>query len=147
MATLTRRQVREVDRLAIEELGIPGVVLMENAGRSASEVVLYLLREELHAKPASARVAVVCGGGNNGGDGYVIARHLHNAGVDAIVFPAIDPGQLKGDALVNATVALKMGLPFRFIRDAAELDEHARWLARSDVLVDALLGTGFTGQV
>ena len=76
---LTRRQVRRVDQLAIEQIGIPGMVLMENAGRNAARAVLDLI-DERKISLARARIAVVCGGGNNGGDGYVVARHLHNVG-------------------------------------------------------------------
>src|SRR4051794_36698260 len=72
MLRLTRAQVREVDRRSIEEYHIPGIVLMENAARAAAAVAM-----EMSGAPASA--VIVCGGGNNGGDGYAIARHLHNA--------------------------------------------------------------------
>jgi len=89
MHCLTRAQVRRVDRLASERYGVPGVVLMENAGRHAAEAVLWLLVER-GVPIREARVAVLCGGGNNGGDGYVIARHLHNAGV-AVRISALKP--------------------------------------------------------
>ena len=110
MAQLTRRQVREVDRLAIEELRIPGVVLMENAGRNAASVVLEILRTDCGVDPAAGHVTVLCGGGNNGGDGYVIARHLHNAGVTVVIYSTADPAKLTGDAAVNHSICAKMGL-------------------------------------
>ena len=96
MHTLTRQQLREVDRLAIEELGIPGVALMENAGRSVAEVVLDLLESQFHLLPIDARVSVLCGSGNNGGDGYVVTRHLFNAGVAVTAYPSADPAGLGG---------------------------------------------------
>ena len=71
--TLTREQVRRIDRLAIESYGLSGLVLMENAGRSVTDVVL-------ENAPEHSLVVILCGGGNNGGDGYVVARHLANAG-------------------------------------------------------------------
>lgn len=146
METLGREQVRLLDRIATEELGIPGVVLMENAGSAASRVVLDSIRRWRGMSQAGNRVAVVCGAGNNGGDGYVIARYLHNAGVAVEVFPARDPGELKGDALVFATVAARMGLPFHMIRDEDERRSVGNWETFA-VVVDALLGTGFTGPL
>lgn len=143
MLTLTRNQIRNVDRIAINELGIPGVVLMENAGRAVAEETLKLLARE----PALLAAAVLCGGGNNGGDGYVIARHLHNAGVHVTVFHAAEPSRSGGDAAVNRTIVEKMGLPCRDILDSAQLAAAEPDLAKADVLVDALLGTGFSGDV
>src|SRR5947207_10947683 len=96
IALLTRAQVREIDRRAIEEFGIPGIVLMENAGRGAAERIL--------AEFGGARAGmhlILCGGGNNGGDGFVIARHLSNAGVDVQILLAADPARLPADAATN----------------------------------------------
>ena len=144
--SLTRQQVRRVDRLAIEQIGIPGMVLMENAGRNAARSVLGLI-DERKISPARPRVAVVCGGGNNGGDGYVVARHLHNAGVVIVLHPAKDPGTLTGDALRNYTAASKMGIEMRLARDEEELAAASADWDRAQVIVDALLGTGFSGAV
>lgn len=138
---LTRAQAREVDRRAIEELGIPGVVLMENAGIHAADVVTGMLE----ARGGEA-VAVVCGGGNNGGDGYVIARHLFNAGRRVIVLSAADPAGITGDAATNHGVCQAMGVPVLRIDDERSLDEHGGKLASADVVVDALLGTGFVAE-
>src|SRR5258708_812085 len=91
---LSRAQVRELDRRAIEEFGIPGIVLMENAGRGAAEIIL---RE---CGDLSRGAAIICGGGNNGGDGFVIARHLVNAGVHVTDFLVCEPERLAGDALI-----------------------------------------------
>jgi NAD(P)H-hydrate epimerase len=147
MLTLTREQVREIDRLAIEELGIPGIVLMENAARSVAEVALDVLELQLQLTPSDARVAVLCGGGNNGGDGYAIARHLHNAGVAVTIDAATPPEAMKGDALVNASVCGRMGLPMRELRDLATIEAAAVEWGRQRLLIDALLGTGFQGVV
>src|SRR6185295_10278097 len=100
---LTRRQVREVDRRAIEEYHVPGIVLMENAARGAAEVAWEMLGR------APADVTVVCGGGNNGGDGLAVARHLHNRGCYVTFFLAIDPAKYSGDALVNWKIVQAMG--------------------------------------
>ena len=146
MQTLTRDQVRQVDRLAIDELGIPGVVLMENAGRNAADAVIEMLRSRRESDdPAGSRVAVVCGSGNNGGDGYVVARHLHNAGVQVTAHPAKDPQQLTGDAEVNFKIVQRMGLSIVPVADPASLAQAQTAWQGADVIVDALMGTGGTG--
>ena len=146
MVHLTRQQVREVDRLAIEQLGIPGIVLMENAGRNAAAVVLDTLQSR-GGDSALWRVGILCGGGNNGGDGYAIARHLHNHGVQVAVYAAVDPTTLTGDAGVNHRVCAKMGLTIRLITTQRQLSAAAGSLESAHVVVDALLGTGFSGEV
>ncbi len=144
---MTRDQVRQVDRLAIQTLGIPGVVLMENAGRNTAATVLELLRQKHRIEPTAARAVILCGGGNNGGDGYVIARHLHNARVSVVVHPVVDPAQLTGDAAINYTICQKIGLDIVPILNADALAAAARLWPQAHVMVDALLGTGFTGIV
>ena len=146
MNVLSREQVRSIDRLAIERCGIPGVVLMENAGRNASAAILEQLRE-LAVPPELARVAILCGGGNNGGDGYVIARHLHNSGCTVTLYAASDPEKLSGDAALNFAIIKKMNLPLRRITTAAEFNAIFPELNDANLLVDALLGTGFRGDV
>src|SRR2546430_1700705 len=95
MRRLTRAQVREIDRRAIEEFHIPGIVLMENAARAVVEVAM-----EMMAGSRDVSVAIVCGGGNNGGDGLAVARHLHNAGwhVDLVLANEKEYG---GEAAIN----------------------------------------------
>src|SRR5262245_66653409 len=100
---LTRAQVREIDRRAIEEYGVPGVVLMENAGRGAAEVLLSL--------GVRGPVVVCCGKGNNGGDGFVIARHLDNRRVPVRVLLFADPAALEGDAAINYGIVSRSGVP------------------------------------
>jgi NAD(P)H-hydrate epimerase len=140
--TVSRDAIREIDRVAIEEYGIPGVVLMENAGRGTADVALDWL-----GSPADQRAVILAGPGNNGGDGYVIARHLHNAGVHTTTVLCCDPAKLKGDALTNYTIVRNMRLDVRRFESTAELDGVADLIRRADLTVDALLGTGFTGQV
>jgi len=140
---LTRQEVREVDRLAIQEYGIPGVVLMENAGRGTAEHIV----RELGGSAEGRRVTLACGGGNNGGDGFVIARHLHNAGADVTILLAADPDLLKGEAEVNYRIARAMHLPMLACGSDSQIQQAAVHLTQCDCLVDALLGTGFAGQV
>jgi NAD(P)H-hydrate epimerase len=139
---LTRDQIRRADSIAIEQFGIPGIVLMENAGRNAATVI----RERLLPRKRG-RVAIVCGGGNNGGDGFVIARHLANARVAVRLFLATEPSKLAGDAKTNYAIAAAMKLPISPVCDAKTIQSAARQWHKCDVIVDALLGTGFAGAV
>src|SRR5262245_19010467 len=146
MKPLTREQVREIDRRAIEDFGVPGIVLMENAGRGAADVIFQRLDD-----PASCPVAIVCASGNNGGDGFVIARHLANSAVPVtLLIQKSDPESLPLDARVNHNIAARMGIPMHAFCDAEGRLDEARIreiLAGSSVIVDALLGTGFSGAV
>jgi NAD(P)H-hydrate epimerase len=144
---LTRDQCRAVDRYAIEQLRIPGIVLMENAGRNAADLIERWLRARTKGRRSPGRVAVVCGRGNNGGDGFVIARHLANRGYDVGVDLVGDRSGLTGDAETNAVIAEQMGIPVRPLGDRRGLAAAARRWRQLDVVVDALLGTGFTGEV
>lgn len=134
---LTREQVRDLDRRAIAQYGLPGVVLMENAGRNAAELLVRLW-------PDARRVAIACGRGNNGGDGFVIARHLQLLGRDPRILLAADPGTITGDAAVNFLVAQRGGIPITTLAEA-DSTSWAAVLASADTVVDALLGTGAMG--
>jgi NAD(P)H-hydrate epimerase len=140
---LTRQEVREVDRLAIEQYGMPGVVLMENAGRGTAQHVIAALGGSVEGRT----ITIACGGGNNGGDGFVIARHLHNAGAEVTILLAANPEQLKGEADVTYRIARAMDLPIVPCQTAEQAQQAAGPLLRSDCIVDALWGTGFAGEV
>jgi len=135
----TSAEMRAYDRLAIEELGLPGVVLMENAGAGAAAIAITLL-----ARPVGARVFVACGPGQNGGDGWVVARRLANAGCRVHVATTVAIDALRGDSAIHARVAVAMGIAHEVIEDA----DTANWrreLARAEFVVDGLLGTGASG--
>ena len=120
---------------------------MENAGRGAAEVIADEFTHRCGKSIAGSSVGIVCGGGNNGGDGYVVARHLVIAGARVTLFAAVPIDKLTGDALVNARVCANMALPIVPITTADELARNwGDWRDR-DVLVDAMLGTGFSGDV
>jgi hydroxyethylthiazole kinase-like uncharacterized protein yjeF len=140
--TLSRDAIREIDRLAIEEYEMPGVILMENAGRGTAQVALQMLDE-----PAGKRAVILAGPGNNGGDGYVIARHLHNAGVATTTLLCCKEAKLKGDALTNYQIIRQMRLDVRPFASLDDLPAVSELLRQADLVVDALLGTGFAGQV
>jgi NAD(P)H-hydrate epimerase len=133
---LSRAEVRELDRRAIEEYGLPGVVLMENAGRGAAEVLLRL--------DGSGRVVLCCGKGNNGGDGFVIARHLDNRQVPVRVLLFARPEELTGDAAVNYHVIARSDVPVVVLPDDAILQTE---LSQASWVIDALFGTGLSGPV
>lgn len=140
MIFLSTKQVREVDRQAIEEYGVPSIVLMENAGRGSAEL---LLRLGVHG-----RGVICCGKGNNGGDGLVIARHLDNFRVDVKVILFGDPGELSGDASINFKIIDKAGLPITVIKKEDINQEAIRQeLAGAEWIIDALFGTGLSGPV
>jgi NAD(P)H-hydrate epimerase len=136
MTSLTRAQVREVDRRATEEFGVPGIVLMENAGRGAAELLLSL--------GVKGPVTICCGKGNNGGDGFVIARHLDNRGISVDVLLFARPQQLSGDAAVNCRIIERARVPLMVEPDTAAVTKK---LAEAQWIVDALFGTGLTGAV
>ena len=125
-------QVRELDRIAIEERGIPGYTLMGRAGEAAFE----LLRQRW---PQARRIAVVCGGGNNGGDGYVVARLARKAGLDVLVLTLADPDGLRGAAQTAWRDARDADVPTTIFTAAG--------LSGADLLVDAILGTGLEREV
>ncbi len=138
---LSREAVREVDRRAIQELGIPGVVLMENAGRAAAELVLRV-RPRADDRP----VVILCGRGNNGGDGLVVARHLQIHGVPVHVLLLAPGDSVRGDAAVNLHIVRRARIR---LDELAPGDDLARFLApvnEASLLVDALLGTGASGN-
>ncbi|MFO0809945.1 MAG: NAD(P)H-hydrate epimerase [Gemmataceae bacterium] len=144
MTGLTRAQVREIDRRATEEYGVPSIVLMENAGRGAAEVLMWL-------NPERKQVQVLCGKGNNGGDGFVIARHLDNAGWPVIVLLFADPNELTGDAAANhRTIA--GSLRSVIVVPPSKMEQVAATLTETlpnvdDWFVDAVFGTGLTGPI
>ena len=136
---VTADQMRELDRRATDEYGIPSLLLMENAGRAVAEVA----RDWLGGLCAEM-VLVVCGPGNNGGDGFVAARHLSNASADVDVFYFGDRASAKGDALANLEMAEKMGIHIDHSRDVELLRSQ---IGRYRLVIDALLGTGTKGHL
>ncbi|MHC4623201.1 MAG: NAD(P)H-hydrate epimerase [Planctomycetota bacterium] len=141
---MSRAEVRAIDSWAINEVGVPGVVLMENAGRSCAE----LIREKL-AGAAHPKVCIFCGTGNNGGDGYVIARHLLNSRFEVVVVICGDRGKIKGDAKANLDILEKLGQPVAGL-DLSGDDIRGRVEAFSegaDMIVDGLFGTGLSGEL
>lgn len=141
---MTRDEVRRLDAWAIDSLGVPGVVLMENAGRSCAELIIDRLKGA--SRP---RVCIFCGTGNNGGDGFVIARHLAIADIGALVVICGDKERIKGDALTNLAVIERMGLAIeRMDLDGGRiLPQVSKLTSGCEMLVDAIFGTGLQGEL
>ena len=141
MKAATAAVMREIDRIAIQEYGIPGAVLMENAGVA---VVRYL---ETILEPLSERkFCILAGKGNNGGDGYVIARHLANQGAKVKVFLLGEKTAVGGDARLNLDIIDLMGIDIIEINHERVWDKVKVAVTFADCLVDALAGTGFRGE-
>ncbi len=141
---LTREEMRELDRKAIEEYKIPGIVLMENAGRNVAEEVLQMIDN-----PQKVKVAILCGKGNNGGDGFVVARHLHNHSISLNVFLVAKISDIlkDGDAGTNLQILLNMKIPVKEIFDIPGVNSILKELYNYNILADALFGTGLSGDV
>jgi ADP-dependent NAD(P)H-hydrate dehydratase / NAD(P)H-hydrate epimerase len=142
MRVLNTRQMREADRRTIEEIGIPSIVLMENAGRQAVAAM-----EAAFEDLATSQVGVLCGRGNNGGDGFVLARTLIQRGVDVGVFLLGSVAEISGDARNNLEILGRIGLTVVEITSAQDWELHFTEISECDLVVDAILGTGFRGQL
>jgi NAD(P)H-hydrate epimerase len=132
-------QMRKMDAQTIDKLGVPGIILMENAGRQTYEYILEFIAE----LNLAGRIDIYCGKGNNGGDGYVIARHFHNNGYLVKLFSIGDPDKLAGDAKTNYLICKNYNMPI-------EILESTKSLYKNDnpaIVIDAILGTGIKGEV
>jgi NAD(P)H-hydrate epimerase len=137
---LTREQVRRIDQMAMDRYGLTGLVLMENAGRNAADII------DRAYQPAGS-VIIFCGAGNNGGDGYVIARHLHNANWGVRVVAAGDRSKMTPDARANCAIIEAMDLDLLDAPDRERQRAAVESISPQDIVIDALLGTGFQGEV
>ena len=133
----TANEMQEIDRVTIKKYGVPGMVLMERAGLA----VVSKINESYSEK----KVVVFCGSGNNGGDGFVIARILHNQGREVELFIASNPGDLKGDAKMNYNAAKKYGVKISPINKFKPVSTKP--FNRNSLIIDALLGTGLSRDV
>jgi len=149
MQYLTRNQLQKIDQLATDKYGIPSIILMENAGRAAAEETIKLT-QLLRAgaglvRKKSAKVVVICGKGNNGGDGFVIARHLHNNHykVSVIYLGDIKDRKSRSEATdINLNIARKLGIPMYTLNKSVP-----GLLKSADVIIDAIFGIGLTRDI
>jgi hydroxyethylthiazole kinase-like uncharacterized protein yjeF len=150
--SLSREETRSLDRRAMETLGVPGLTLMENAGRGAADAIERFWGSlggrdgEPFGAARGRRIAIVAGAGNNGGDGFVAARHLHIRGAKVAVFLCAEAAKIAGDAAVNLKIVRNLGLDVRETAGAG-LDRLAEDLKDFDLVVDAVGGTGIRGRL
>jgi hydroxyethylthiazole kinase-like uncharacterized protein yjeF len=143
MKALTAAEMREVDRLTTERFAIPSIELMETAGKSVARVFLEKYKERDGKSPG--RVSVLCGKGNNGGDGFVVARQLKGQVSHVKAYLFAEPAELRGDAAKNYERWKSSGEEVTLVRSEAEWERAWPGVATSEVIVDALLGTGIRG--
>lgn len=136
MCAISVSQAQAFDRHAQEKLGIPSFILMENAGRGVAEEAAVMLGKK-------KRVAVVCGVGNNGGDGLVAARHLLNSGKQVSIYIIGKRSKLKADPRTNFTVLSRMKARIRWVRSLHDL----KGIGNSDLIIDAIFGIGLSSEV
>lgn len=139
---LSREAVREVDRLAVERYGLPSIVLMENAAIGLGARAIAMLGSR-----GLGGAVVLCGPGNNGGDGFAAARHLHNAGCEVVVLTSGEPGASRGDAATNLGVLRAMGLSIGRLDRSSGAEQLEQAMRRPMLVIDALLGTGLRDAV
>jgi len=142
MRVLNARQMREADRRTIEEIGIPSIVLMENAGRQVVAAI-----EAMHADLLEDSVAVLCGHGNNGGDGFVVARTLAQRGVDVSVFLVGRVADVRGDARANLDILGRLGFTVVEIADSSAWELHVSEIRDCALIIDAMFGTGLNAPL
>ena len=146
----TAEEMQQIDRVTIEKYGLSGTVLMERAGLGVVARINEFFfesadRPQYTVKGNEIKIIVLCGGGNNGGDGFVIARILHNQGRDVEVYVTVKPGSLKGDAKINYEAAKKFGVTIRPAK--VFISQRASQINKNSIIVDALLGTGLSKEV
>jgi len=141
MKVVTSQQMREIDRKAIEENNLSGLTLMENAGFK-----IFQNLKNIYPNLRLKKIIVFSGSGNNGGDGFVVARHLYNYGVKVKVFLLAPLNKIKGEADENLNIITKMGVEL-FEAETTKLEEIQRAMRNSDLIIDAILGTGLQGKV
>jgi NAD(P)H-hydrate epimerase len=139
--TISVKETQAFDRFAQKQLGIPSVVLMENAGRGVAEEAMGMglgTRDQ-----GLGKVAVVCGVGNNGGDGFVAARHLVNAGYKVKVFVVGSKSKLKNDPKINLNILRKMGQGIKWVKSVKDL----KGIEKCGLIIDAIFGIGLKSPV
>ncbi len=142
MFLVSAKEMQEMDRLTIDSYGIPGMVLMENAGRGAIQFLLEKFPEIYKQK-----VGVVAGGGNNGGDGFVMARYLSEKGIKTTVYLLSSKSRIKGDAEVNLNLLRPLDVSVIEMTDVDAFSDNRSSLVHQDLFIDAILGTGLNSDV
>lgn len=144
MRIVTASEMKTLDQMAIQDYGIPSLLLMENAGRGVADLVC---KEAGDIKPKALHILAFCGKGNNGGDGLVSIRHLANRGFNAHVLLFTNPSALKDDPAVNFNIASRMKIPVDIIVDRMDMARVKPLLNRADLVMDALFGVGLDSEL
>ncbi len=139
MRIVTPEEMVRIDRWAIEDMGIPDMLLMELAGKGVADIIMKEYPEALYW-------LIVAGKGNNGGDGYVVGRHLANHGYEVDIIVLGEKSKIKGSARKNLEIAMQMGIPVSFVEQEDDLKNVYSYLDNYDGVVDAIFGTGFKGK-
>lgn len=139
MKVLTSKQMKEIDKTAIEEIGIIGPILMENAGLQIFKAIMKRFSEIRREN-----IVIIAGKGNNGGDGLVVARHLFNQGCDPHILLLANKKELRGDAGLNLGIAEKIGIRITEVPSLEKWRTKRKTLAQATIIVDAIFGTGLT---
>ncbi|CAB1071487.1 carbohydrate kinase [Alkalispirochaeta odontotermitis] len=142
MILVTANEMQAMDRQTIEDFGVPGMVLMENAGRGATRFLL-----EQFPDIGNSKVGVIAGRGNNGGDGFVIARYLKQKGIQVQVLLLAESSRVRGDALANLKLLNSLQVPVVEIPDEASFSDFKSQMQDLDIWIDAILGTGLNSDV
>jgi hydroxyethylthiazole kinase-like uncharacterized protein yjeF len=142
MYLVTSDEMKEIDRATIEKYGVPASVLMENAGSNITQAILNEFGPVFYK-----RVSVFCGGGNNGGDGFVIARHLKSEGAIVRVYFTGDRDRLSPESGTNLEICRKYGIEIIIIKSLTDIEKNAFDIMGSDIIIDALIGTGLKKDV
>jgi hydroxyethylthiazole kinase-like uncharacterized protein yjeF len=142
MYLVAANEMQKMDRLTIESFGLPGRILMENAGRGATHFFLEQFKEAENKK-----IGVVAGRGNNGGDGFVIARYLAQKGISVTVYLLSKPSKVSGDAAVNLKLLSPLNVPVIEMPDAESFSAHETAMRHEAIWIDAILGTGLRSDV
>src|SRR6267142_6610021 len=142
MRVLNSAQMREADRRTTDDIGIPSLVLMENAGRQT-----VVAMEAMYGDLPERQVGVLCGRGNNGGDGFVVARTLMQRGVDVAVFLLGRVAEVRGDARTNLEILGRLGLTVVEIDDSQAWELHFSEVGDCSLIVDAIFGTGLNAPL
>lgn len=142
MKSFKTAEIRKLDQVAQDRFGIPGLLLMEHASLGMADILTGL------CKSGKETFVILCGKGNNGGDGFALARHLHNRGFSIFLYlmGRIDQIREGSDAALNADIAAKMGLPIHEVENADYLVQELK-AGKPDFVVDAILGTGLSSEV
>jgi len=140
MKTVTVRQIQKLDKLAIQKYGVPSLCLMENAGRAVTDEALRLVK-----KINRPKICIICGLGNNAGDGFVVARHLINTGIQVNIILIGDPKKLKLDALVNYKILKCLRVSMKWVRRITPA--FKKNLLNTDLVIDAIFGVGLNRNI